>query len=1220
MKNNKLKLVPYFISSEEDLDECINWVKRDAVIKNVNGEVIFQQDGVEFPDFWSDQAVKIVTDKYFRGIVDSEQRETSLKQVVNRVVDTITEWGLEQEYFDDENSKIFNLDLKYLILNQYYSFNSPVWFNVGIEENPQVSACFIQGVDDSMESIMELTRNEAFIFKGGSGSGTNFSKLRGKEENLSTGGKASGPVSFMKALDSFAGVIKSGGKCLAPWQKIFTEYGPVEVMKLSHLNKFIVLSYDPPSNRIKAKWAKAWKEEEKDLVRIYTDKGKFDLSYDHPVKLSTGEYVEAIKLNNGMSLFSGSVNEFNGYYRVNLRDGKKGKELFHRMIVKDILNENLDNIIIHHIDEDKKNNIISNLNIINQSKHAKIHMNKLVEKNEHIFQNQSFPQYGKDNPMHKESKFWKDKKKVNKYIEKQQKILVESGRAIDMQKLAAKQKMLNLAYKLINNGHEFSNFETYIKARKTFFGYLPSSENKIFDAINRNFRTFENFIKELDKNNHRVIKIEKIGKRITYNVEVMCDTNDDKSVNSGHNFLIVDDLSTKGIFVSNTRRAAKIAILDCDHLDIVDFIKSKTVEEKKAMALVKEGYSVNFEDEHGAYQTVAFQNQNNSVNIFDEFIQAVEENGDWLLKPRGNGKSNKVNAKELFLDICKSAHACGDPGLIFDGIINRYHTCPNSGKIRGLNPCAEYIDIDDSACNLGSINLKRFVSKTENGFVFDIEGFKSAVWLATLAQEIMVDKASYPTEKIGNNARRHRQLGVGYCNLGALLMYCGLAYDSDEGRALAASISSLLTATVYEMSGFIARIKEPFEVFKDNKSSVRSVLQKHRYNIENKVLSNTQDTNDIKEAAIETWDTVLDFIEYHGIRNSKATVLAPTGTIGFMMDCDTTGVEPELFLVKYKTLVGGGSIKIINNTIGQALVNLGYPEKTITKIIDYIEVNGTVEGCKLILKKHLSIFDTSYSSIPGGRCIEYTGHIKMLGAIQPHISGGISKTVNMPNSATVEDVYNAFMMAYKSGCKVITIFRDGSKGSQPLNARKEEHKDKAEEEEETKIIKRSMPHECEAFRHGFSISGHKIYLHTGFFPDGTLGEIFVRAAKEGSTMSGFLESIAILTSVSLQYGVPLKALVSKLEHISFEPNGYTGNKDIGYAKSIVDYIFRYLGRYVQREEQKQKEEKETIEVNTVDKNTFVSGDGPPCSNCGSIMVRRGACYYCDDCHESTGCS
>jgi len=1449
----KLELTPQFISSASDLEESISWVSRDAKITDANGGVIFQQDGVEFPDFWSETAVKIVTDKYFRGIQDTDERETSLKQVVNRVVDTITQWGIQGGYFDKENAEIFNTDLKAMIYQQIYSFNSPVWFNVGVEEHAAVSACFINGVEDSMESIVDLQSREAMIFKNGSGAGSNLSNLRARNESLSSGGKSSGPLSFMKGFDAFAGVIRSGGKCLAPWQKVYTEKGPIPVSELVDKD-FIVLSYDQLASRFKAKKATAWLSGRKKILKITTDKGEFTLSKKHPVKLSDNSTIYAKDLKPGMSLFSCTISKRNGgYLSVGLKDGQKTKESFHRLIAMDVLDYDINKYVVHHIDGNKENNSLDNLKIMTAPEHLRAHALERLDENKHAFQKVSYSHKDSDNGMHSSSDFWKNTSKVKAYKKKQSEILLkDSGRAVKMQKAASKQKMLNTAFKVLNAGYSIDTFLEYIFGREMSVGIVPNKE-KVLQSIKNFFGTYNNFVKEVGLNNHRVISVEYVGVEDVYSVEVECKSKDDKSPTSGHNFVIwPDDENTgSGIVVFNTRRAAKMTMLNIDHLDIREFVESKVKEEEKVKVLVAAGYSPDFTDENSAYSIVAFQNENHSVGMFNSFMEAVKNDGMWELKPIKDTTmpSVKIKAKVLFRMVCDAAWKCGDPGLVFLDLANEYHTCPKSGAIRATNPClhgstlmqtrkglipicdlvdkdfevvgangewvkakglysgkketiklflsnglelivtpdhqlaldskklefleakninptysvsesihdvdferksdvvnhlrqvcnnsgsfnekynvvslhvtdilgrdviqwlcmlgikshltcmdgeyyvivsrkylekfnqylgfdndeqkkldsvleydyeatylkiyvktvedfgecdvydfsvaseahcggaggilvhncGEYIDIDDSACNLGSLNLKKFVypEDSEGGYNFDVESFVAAARIATIAQEILIDNASYPNELIGNNTRNHRQLGVGYSNLGASLMYCGLPYDSDEGRNFAASITSLLTGSVYYTSTLIAEVLGPFKEYEVNKESMLDVMQKH---YDSTLLLSSENNEEIVIAVCEIWKQAIIRCEKYGIRNSKASVLAPTGTISFMMDCDTTGAEPELMLIKYKSLVGGGTLKIVNETVAHALTNLGYNEKTVKDIIKYIEVYNSVDGCELINKEHVPIFDTSYGNT---RSISSDGHVKMLGAIQPFISGGISKTVNLPKNATVEDVEDVFMLAYDLKVKAVTIYRDGSKGSQPLNA-------SADDDEEiivsgdVKTNKRKMPAECRSFRHGFNIAGHQIYMHIGFYSDGKIGELFLRAAKEGSTMNGFLDSIAILTSTALQYGVPLKVIVNKLSHVQFEPSGYSGNKDIGFAKSIVDYIFRYIGKYVDREEHVDAVpavSEKLLESAVEDiENMGVQSDSPLCTKCGHITTRRGSCYYCDSCHTSTGCS
>ena len=865
---NKIRLLPYFSCNEDD---TISWTRRDVSIKN-GEEIVFKQDRVEFPEFWSDSACVVVADKYFRII--NGVRESSLKTLCERVVNTIAQWGVDGGYFNRETAEIFKADLKFLVYNQYYAFNSPVWFNVGIDKVPQASACFINSVEDDMSSIMDLAKTEAMIFKSGSGSGTNFSRLRQRDASLTGGGRASGPVSFMKGYDAFAGVIKSGGK---------------------------------------------------------------------------------------------------------------------------------------------------------------------------------------------------------------------------------------------------------------------------------------------------------------------------------------------------TRRAAKSAILDINHPDILEFIECKFAEDQKAKVLVANGYDTDFNEYDSAYSSIAFQNENHSIRVFDDFMEAVKTDDVFnLVDPRTNKVVSTIKARSIFKRICECAWECGDPGLQFSGTINKYNTIPKYGEIRASNPCSEFLSVDDTACNLGSLNLIRFISRTKNSYSFDTDSFNHATMLAALAQEIIVDRASYPTSKITDNVHKLRQLGVGFSNLGATLMYCGHPYDSSEGRSFAASVASLMTASVYYASTLMASIKGPFTEFDNNKIPMSNVLEIHRDN-NRIIISKDNEIKRIRDEALLIWNLVKQNFDFCGIRNSQATLLAPTGTIGLMMDCDTTGVEPEMSLIKEKKLVGGGSIKIVNRILPFALENLGYNDQEIKSIIEYLNDHHEIEKCKLLKKEHVSIFDCALRAGEATRTIQPDGHTKMLAAIQPHISGGISKTVNLPATAKVEDIWNIFLLAYDIGVKSITVYRDGSKASQPLNVRGKEEKEK-----EVKHIKRhKMPDERDAKTHKFTIGGtYTGYLTAGFYPDGTLGEIFIESAKAGSTMNGLLDCFALAISIGLQHGVPLRKFIDKFMHVSFAPQGYTKNANIGYARSIPDYIFRFLEKF-----DKAKEEETIVEefMKQPMHDWTKTMDAPPCTRCGAIMVRSGTCYRCEECGASDGC-
>ena len=893
--------------SREGIDpfDEIEWDLRSAVIGNEKGEVVFEQRDVEIPRFWSQQATNIVVSKYFRGQIGTPEREKSVKQLIGRVVDTITTWARTQRYFASEDDlQAFGDDLKHLLVYQKAAFNSPVWFNVGFETHPQCSACFINSVQDTMESILTLAKTEGMLFKYGSGTGSNLSNIRSSKELLAGGGTASGPVSFMKGFDAFAGVIKSGGK---------------------------------------------------------------------------------------------------------------------------------------------------------------------------------------------------------------------------------------------------------------------------------------------------------------------------------------------------TRRAAKMVILNADHPDVDEFINCKVEEEKKAWALIDAGYDGSFTGP--AYASVFFQNSNNSVRVTDEFMRAVMDDGEWqtraVLPP--HDPMGRYKARELMRQIADATWVCGDPGLQFDTTVNDWHTCPNTARINASNPCSEYMFLDDSACNLASINLMKFVN--EDG-EFDAVGFEAACRTLITAQEILVDNSSYPTRAIEKNSHDYRPLGLGYANIGALLMSRGLPYDSDAGRDYAATITAIMHGAAYAQSSKIARDHGgPFAGYEANREPFLRVMRKHRAALRD--VDRTHVPKELFEAAKELWDEVIEMGEQHGFRNAQATVLAPTGTIGFMMDCDTTGVEPDIALVKYKKLVGGGLMKIVNQTVPMALQKLGYSVQQVKEIVEYIDENETIEGAPHIKDAHLPVFDCAFKPARGVRSIHYMGHIKMVGATQPFLSGAISKTVNVPKEATVEEIEQAYIDAWRLGAKAVSIYRDGSKRTQPLNTSRDKEKTAAAAAE-TGPRRRRLPDERSAITHKFDIAGHEGYITVGLYEDGMPGEIFIVMAKEGSTISGFADAFAQAISYALQYGVPLQDLVDKFSHVRFEPSGMTKNPDVRFAKSIVDYIFRWLAsKFLSQDAQfrvgvNNREEivsspeqlpldvaaaagaSPTAAIASPKTSAFAAmqnqQDAPPCSTCGSIMVRSGSCYKCGNCGTTSGCA
>ncbi|HUP64036.1 MAG TPA: vitamin B12-dependent ribonucleotide reductase [Thermoanaerobaculia bacterium] len=954
-KSGGIEFPRYFTREGVDVFDTVEWDYRSAVIANEKGEVVFEQTDVEVPKFWSQMATNVVVSKYFRGHMDTPERESSVRQLIGRVVRTMTGWGREGGYFATEHDgDAFRDELTHILLYQMAAFNSPVWFNVGVEPQPQCSACFINAVHDTMDSILGLAKTEGMLFKYGSGTGSNLSAIRSSRELLAGGGTASGPVSFMKGYDSFAGVIKSGGK---------------------------------------------------------------------------------------------------------------------------------------------------------------------------------------------------------------------------------------------------------------------------------------------------------------------------------------------------TRRAAKMVILNADHPDIEDFVNSKSEEEKKAWALIEAGYNPAFNAVGGAYDSVQFQNANHSVRVTDEFMRAWEKRADWTTwsvtepkRPMGT-----VKAGDLMRKIAESAWLCGDPGMQFDTTVNDWHPCPNTARINASNPCSEYMFLDDSACNLASLNLMKFYTE-EKGF--DTESYRAALRTVITAQEIVVDPSSYPTPAIAKNSHEYRPLGIGYANLGALLMARGLPYDSDEGRDYAAAITSIMSGESYAQSARIAAKVGPFEGYKRNEEPFLRVIDKHRraaYTIDPRTVP-----ADVLSAAKKVWDEAYALGEQHGFRNAQISVLAPTGTIAFMMDCDTTGVEPDIALVKYKKLVGGGMLKIVNHTVPIALKRLGYDQKQINEIVHYIDENDTIEGAPHLLDSHLPVFDCAFKPANGTRSIQWKGHLKMMGAVQPFISGAISKTINMPHEASVEDIETAYTEAWKLGLKAVAVYRDGCKRSQPLSTKRDDSK--VEVKTEVKIVpkpvRRKLPDERESITHKFSIGGHEGYITVGKYEDGTPGEIFVVMAKQGATLSGLMDGFATMTSLALQHGVPLQLLVDKFTHTRFEPSGFTSNQEIPMAKSIMDYIFKWLAtKFLDREQQLKagvilRDEPADLEADsdeptplasthanvvqlTKDDRTFVDtvkeptkpdpvnragegvtrlsplasrpssgtpsigfapktsssqstfhnqSDAPSCPDCGSIMVRNAACYKCLNCGATNGCS
>ncbi len=884
----------YFTEAGTEPFDAVEWETRTALIPGKDGPS-FEQRDVEFPKFWSQTATNIVAQKYFRGKLHSPEREHSVRQMIGRVADTITAWGTKDGYFaDGEEAETFRAELTHLLLHQMVAFNSPVWFNVGFEENPQCSACFILSVEDNMESILDWIRKEGLVFRGGSGSGINLSKLRSSQEQLAKGGYASGPVSFMRGADASAGTIKSGGK---------------------------------------------------------------------------------------------------------------------------------------------------------------------------------------------------------------------------------------------------------------------------------------------------------------------------------------------------TRRAAKMVVLNVDHPDIEEFIWCKQHEEEKARVLQAAGYDMSLDSPDWA--SIQYQNANNSVRVTDEFMRAVNDDADWELTARTDGSVVRtVRARDLMHQIAEAAWKCADPGMHYDTTMNDWHTCPASGRINASNPCSEYLHVDNSACNLASLNLMKFRDR-ETG-EFQVERFERAVDIIFMAQEILVGNSSYPTEEITQNARAMRQLGLGFANLGALLMARGLAYDSEEGRAYAAAISAIMTGRAYRKSADMAARVGAFDEYAGNSDAMLRVIRKHRAAVGN--IDSSLVPADMVTAARGAWDDALARGEEHGYRNAQAVVIAPTGTISFMMDCDTTGIEPDFSLVKSKRLVGGGDITIVNQTVPTALEKLGYAPHEVDQIVAFVNEHNTVVGAPGFRGEHMSVFDVAV----GDRAIHHMGHVNMMAAVQPFVSGAISKTVNLPTEVTVDDVAQLYMDAWKLGVKAIAIYRDGCKVAQPLQTKSSQPELIA-----AKPTRRVMPIERQEIGRKFQVGEYEGYIHVGLFPEGDPGDIFVDIAKEGTTLAGLMNAFMIAVSVGMQYGVPLEVFVSKFAHMRFEPSGITNDPDIRIAKSIPDYIFRWMGkRFLEAETQAElgimnAAAREQLangnahaHVAAADEPApqAAAGPGPgqralfnawedavECAKCGGRKVRTGACYTCRDCGDNSGC-
>jgi len=1305
------------LQPEKTVFDLFEWKSVDVILKDwKTGASLYDERNLEFPIQYSQAACDIIGSKYFKraNVPNDRGKEYSMKQVAHRMVDFWRRSLLDEDILNEETSQIFYDEVCFIVLNQMIAPNSPQWFNTGLDlyntgeesdghyyfdekegkvvlskdkySRTQGSACFILSIEDKLlgdKSISRQYETETRLFKHGSGTGTNFSTLRAKGEKLTGGGTSSGVLSFLKGFDTNAGTIKSGGTCLAPYQKVYTEKGAIAVKDLADSNeKFIVLSYDPPAKRYKAKWATAWLAGKKQVVRITTDKGQFDLSYDHPVLLSSKESVKAGSLKVGQSIFNCAIDDSDGYPRIGLKDGKKGKMRLHQMIANDLLGGYTEGkTVIHHKDKTKINNSPSNFEFLtNQDEHAKLHMDDEVEHFTHVFLNNKYDHSGSLNGMHSDSDFWKDEDKVSKYKDKQSKILSESGRAASMQELASHQRMINLGYKLINRGIDISTFDKYVEAREKNIAKVGSI-NKLTKAIVHHFGSYAGYLKQLSANNHRIQSIETIGDMNVYDVGVECPTLDDKTANSGHNFVIwtgENNYFGSGIVVFNSRRAAKMIELDVDHPEILDFIRWKAKEEQKVRDLGKMNYDIGFNGE--AYETVSGQNGNNTIRISNDFMIKVDKlkksgkDSDHLLKGRKDDSVNKtIKVSELWNEFNRCSWECADPALQFSDIFNQWHTCPNGedgetwakhNSINSTNPCGEYAFLDDTSCNLASINLLRFYDNETK--LFNVESYLQAILLGQLILEATINKGQFPTEDVARRTHLFRTTGLGIANLAGLLLVLGLPYDSDESRNLASSLMSICTGYSYFTSSLMAKEIGAFAKYEINKSYMLEVIRNHarvsgaredkyeRLTYKpiklNHSLLNTLGFKYLSDNVKTIWNNTIKLGEEHGYRNSQTTVIAPTGTIAFAMDCEATSTEPFFAHIIYKKLASGGGMSIVNPLIPLALRNLGYSEEDINIINDKITAQQ-IESCPQLKEEHLPIFDTANKCGSGTRYIQPMGHVKMMAALTPMVSGAISKTVNLPNNATVNDFEQVQLESWRLGVKGIALYRDNCKASQPLNSTDDTNSElKFEDMKYKDLVKiaydlssklerpvRNKPKGIlDGHKHCAVIDGLKLQIKLFRYQDtNKICEIYVTADAEGTLAKGLLDSLSKQTSKMLQYNAPITDVIKSLKGQKYEPHGFvTEHPYIKYADSISDLLAKILeietGDYSScqiKPEGYVKTDHDIIEVISKSPNQIKKSKegtkvyGKSCSSCGSSHMRKnGTCFVCEDCGTTTGCS
>ncbi len=1250
----------------------VEWDLRTAIISNETGQVVFEQRDVEFPKFWTQMATNVVASKYFRGQMGAPDRERSVKQLIGRVVHTIAGWGRKQGYFASEtDSQAFEDELTYLLLHQKASFNSPVWFNCGAEAKPQCSACFINSVTDTMEGILSLAKTEGLLFKWGSGTGTNFSTLRSSKEHIQGGGTASGPVSFMKGFDAFAGVIKSGGRT-------------------RRAAKMVILNIDHPDI---VEYIKCKAEEEKKAWTLI-DAG-YDPSLNGPAYGSIffqnsnnsvrvpDEFMQAVEKNGAWSTKAVTTGEAVGTFKA--RDlmsmiaeaahqcGDPGIQFdttinaWHTCPNTGRINASNpcvtgDTLVATADGWQRIDALVGrSARVIGADGVARLVTNIFPTGTKPVFLLRT--RAGYEVRITADHKVWTaDRGDVAvKDLQIGDRLALQApgfGRRALGERLA-----LGIGV-AVGDGCLTRSISSG-RVQEIIILTMAPEEAEVLDAVagavnsEKRARRAVGAVGRADDVHVRTDAVS----RLSFSSQPVVDAFKEFAVldegSEGKRFTgaafeldrpsmaqILRGLFTADGTVANIGDKSNYVALDSTSLELLRQvqlmllgfgIKSKLYRDRRggaAVAVLPDGRGG--KREYAVREMHSLRISRSSRMIFEREI-GFDPASPKAAALRSLNDGMAAYRDELTDDVVSIEPLGEEP--VFDLTEPATEHFVANGLL--VHNCSEYMFLDDSACNLSSLNLMKFLREDRS---FDVETYKHAVETMILAQEIIVDNASYPTPAIERNSHDYRPLGLGYANLGALLMSWGVPYDSDPGRALAGALTALMHGHAYKTSARIAAVTGPCAGFVKNREPMLGVIQKHRSCADR--LDSRFVSRDMLDAIRSTWDECYSLGVEYGYRNSQVTVIAPTGTIAFMMDCDTTGIEPDIALVKYKKLAGGGMLKIVNNTVPEALRRLGYEEGAVNRIVQYVDEHETIEGAPALKDEHLPVFDCAFKPKSGTRTIQYVGHIRMMEAVQPFISGAISKTVNMPESATPRDIVDAYMEAWKGGLKAIAIYRDGSKRSQPLSTSKT---DKGAVTAAAGLLRRRrLPDERRSVTHKFSVAGHDGYLTVGMYEDGTPGEIFIVMAKAGSTLSGVMDSFATAVSLGLQHGVPLRLFVNKFSHVRFEPHGFTKNPDIPIAKSIIDYIFRWMGIKLLGEApasaQHEAAKEDFFEAGGVkpvadsqlslieganghtkgaedDNQTFVSqADAPPCSDCGAIMIRRGACYSCLNCGATSGCS